>query len=226
MLLLHGGLRSSREFEEYIPFFASRYKIIILDRREHGRSFDNQEPYSYLSMADDVNTFLEYLKIDSAYVIGWSDGGVVGYHLASKYPAKVKKLIAVGANIRVGELTKQAHDWIINNLSSDKIDVVSPGIKENFTKLNPNPDNFNNFIDKTKKLWLTDPYILTDDFSKINLPVLLVAGDRDLIKLEDMIEMYSMLNDAQICILPNTDHFIFNKYNEIVAKIIMDFLKP
>jgi pimeloyl-ACP methyl ester carboxylesterase len=51
-------------------------------------------------MASDVNAALNHLKIDSAYVWGHSDGGIVGLLMAINYPKKVKKLLASGANLR------------------------------------------------------------------------------------------------------------------------------
>lgn len=225
LLYLHGGLSSSKDFQKYIPEFSKNFKVITIDRKGHGRSFDNNEPYSYSSMADDINLFLEYCKIDAALVIGWSDGGVVGYHLASKYPSKVIKLIAVGANYRVYGLTESSIDWITNQLTVENVSKSFPQIEEEYKKLNPHPENFDNFINKTRNMWLHDPYISTEDFIKINIPVLLVAGDKDDIRLDHMIEMHSLLKKSQLCILPNTTHFVFDEYNDIVIKILTDFLK-
>lgn len=70
-----------------------------------------------------------------------------------------------------------------------------------------------------------DPYISKEDFKKINIPVLLVAGDRDDIRLEHMSEMHSLLNKSQLCILPNTTHFVFDKKNDIITKILIEFLQ-
>jgi len=225
LLYLNGGLSSSRDFEKYIPEFSKHFKVITVDRRGHGRLFDSSETYSYSSMADDMNACLEYLKIDSIFVIGWSDGGVVGYHLASKNPNKVKKLIAVGANYLVDGMTKSSIDWIKDQLTAENISKSYPQVKEEYKKLNPNPENFGNFINKTRNMWLHDPYISKEDFIKINIPLLLVAGDRDDIRLEHMIEMHSLLNKSQLCILPNTTHFIFDKKNDIITNIFIEFLQ-
>ena len=225
LLYLHGGLSSSKDFQKYIPEFSKNFKVITIDRRGHGRSFDNNEPYTYSSMADNMNSFLEYLNIHSAFIIGWSDGGVVGYHLASKNPSKVKRLIAVGANYLVNGLTESSIDWITNQLTVEKISLSFPEVENEYKKLNPNPDNFSNFINNTREMWLRDPYILKEDFIKINIPVLLIAGDKDDILLEHMIEMYSLLKKSQLCILPNTTHFVFDEYSDTVTKILSEFLE-
>ena len=50
-------------------------------------------------MADDLNALLDTLRLDSCYVIGWSDGGINGLLLAIRHPKKVKKLAVTGANL-------------------------------------------------------------------------------------------------------------------------------
>jgi pimeloyl-ACP methyl ester carboxylesterase len=45
-----------------------------------------------------MSQFIDSLKIDSVYIMGWSDGGITGLLLAEKRPDKIKKVIAVGAN--------------------------------------------------------------------------------------------------------------------------------
>ncbi|MCK5075856.1 MAG: alpha/beta hydrolase [Calditrichia bacterium] len=225
LLFLHGGLSSSKDFENCIPGFSKHYRTIFVDRRGHGKSYDNNEPYSYAGMGDNMKTFLDYLKIDSVNVIGWSDGGVVGYHLAAKYPSKVKKLIAVGANYLVEGLTDETINWIKTQLNIEKISNSIPNLEEEYKKFNPQPKNFKNFLEQSQKMWLNDPYIPKKDFEKINIPVLLVAGDNDGITLEHMTEMYKILKNSQLCILPNTSHFVFSEKQELITTIALKFLK-
>jgi pimeloyl-ACP methyl ester carboxylesterase len=225
LLYLHGGLSSSLDFSKYIPELSKHFKVITFDRKGHGRSSDDDEIFSYASMAEYTNLFLDKIGISKAFVIGWSDGGVVGYHLASKYPFKVIKLIAVGANYLVEGMTELSIEWIKNQMTVEEISRTYPSVESDFKKLNPEPNNFQNFIAKTREMWLRNPYISNEDFVKINVPVLLIAGDRDDIRLEHMFEMYSLLKKSQLCILPNTTHFVFDEYNDTVAKILSEFLK-
>jgi len=225
LLYLHGGLSSSLDFSKYVPELSKHFKVITFDRRGHGRSNDNDEDFSYASMAEYTNLFLDRIGISKAFVIGWSDGGVVGYHLASKYPSKVIKLIAVGANYLVEGMTESSIEWIKSQMTVEEISRTYPSVESDFKKLNPVPNNFKNFIIKTREMWLRDPYISKADFEKINVPVLLIAGDRDDIRLEHMFEMYALLKYSQLCILPNTTHFVFDEYDDTVTKIISEFLK-
>ena len=58
-----------------------------------------QTSLSFEMMADDEAALLHALHIDSADVIGWSDGGIIALVLAMRHPGKVKKLVSTGANL-------------------------------------------------------------------------------------------------------------------------------
>lgn len=225
LLYLHGGLSSQRDFQKYLPEFSRNFKVIMVDRRGHGRSFDNAEPYSYASMAAEIDQFLEYLKMDSVLVIGWSDGGVVGLHLAGSYPSRVKKLIAVGANRSVDGMEESSIEWMKNQLTVDGLSKSIPEIGKTYREINPNPENFGRFISRTREMWLHDPYVPADVFNSIRIPVLLVSGDHEDIRLEHSVEMHAALKNSRLFIIPNKTHFVFAEYDENIADIFIRFLK-
>jgi len=226
LLYLHGGLSSSRDFDAYVPVLSRSFKVILIDRRGHGRSEDNGRPYDYASMAAEMNRCLEKLEIDSAYVVGWSDGGVVGYHLASKYPHRVKKLVTIGANYRVAGMSTEALEWLAANHTADALKKQLPELETQYRKENPDPANFEAFLTRSRDLWLRDPYISKEEFSRIGVPVLLVAGDRDDIRLEHMVEMKGLLKNAQLCIVPKASHFLIAERSELFLNVLRQFLKP
>ncbi len=225
IILLHGGLGPGGHFDNNISELLKHFQIIQIHTRGHGKSYDNDQPFSYSSFAEDIYEVLDVLKIDSAYVIGFSDGGVTAYHLASKYPDKIKKVIAVGANYLVEGLTKTTNDWIYNSLNSENIIKNLPEIKNTYVTLNPNPDNFDQFINKTKELWLRNPYIKKENLEKITIPILLIAGDSDAININHLFEMHELIKTSQLCVLPDASHFVLSEKSKIVNQICIDFLK-
>ncbi len=81
LLIIHGNGGSINNFIYQIPYFAKKYKVIIADSRAQGKSADSGDSLSYEMMADDYAALLDVMKIDSAYVIGWSDGGINALYL-------------------------------------------------------------------------------------------------------------------------------------------------
>ena len=99
LLIIHGNGGSINNFIYQIPYFSKKYKVIIADSRAQGKSVDKGDSLTYEMMADDYAALLDILKIDSADVIGWSDGGINGLLLSIRHPEKVKKLAVTGANL-------------------------------------------------------------------------------------------------------------------------------
>ncbi|HTE30830.1 MAG TPA: alpha/beta hydrolase [Chryseolinea sp.] len=98
ILLSGGGLnRSIKDFENCIPGLAEHYRVIAPDTPGQGRS-EQADTLTYDVLLEFTSRLIDSLKIDSAYVMGWSDGGITGILLAEKRPDKVRKVIAVGAN--------------------------------------------------------------------------------------------------------------------------------
>ena len=92
LLLLHGGLGSIMNFANCIPALASNYLVIAPDSPGHGRS-EQTDSLSYQLLSNYISKFIDYLELDSLYIMGWSDGGVIGLILAADRPDKVRKLI-------------------------------------------------------------------------------------------------------------------------------------
>src|SRR5580698_5249284 len=99
LLMLHINGGSINNFSNQIPYFATRYQVIAVDTRTHGKSVDAGDSLTFEMMADDFNALLDSLHLDSCYVVGWSDGGISGLLLAIRHPDKVKKLVVSGPNL-------------------------------------------------------------------------------------------------------------------------------
>jgi pimeloyl-ACP methyl ester carboxylesterase len=81
--------------------------------------------------------------------------------------------------------------------------------------------------EKLARLWFTSPTeaeLSLGLLSKISQPVLLISGDRDAITLEHTLKIFHALPDAQLCVLPGTDHATFSGRSEWINPIINVFL--
>lgn len=221
LLYLHGGLGSSKDFTPCIPALSEKFQVILVDRKGHGRSYDDNEPFSYAGMAVSMDAFMEALGIPKAFVIGWSDGGVVGLHLASRFPDRVKKLVAVGANYLVEGLQPDSIAWTKNNLTIENPSFAD--MEKEYRQVNPMPGNYPKFIRETQAMWLHDPLIAREDLTRIAAPTLLMIGDHDLITPEHALEMHSLVAGSQLCILPDTSHFVWAENTDIAIKLILRF---
>ena len=100
LLMIHGNGGSIQAFAHNIPYFAAKYRVIAADSRSQGKSKDPGPVLTFEMMADDEAALLDTLHIQAAYVLGWSDGGIVALALAMRHPDKVIKLASTGANVQ------------------------------------------------------------------------------------------------------------------------------
>jgi pimeloyl-ACP methyl ester carboxylesterase len=220
LLLLHGGLGSIANFQKCIPELSKHYLIIAPDCPGHGRS-SQTDTLSYQFLSDYISKFIDYLKLDSVFIMGWSDGGITGLILAAERPDKVKKLIAVGANTRLVDFGDAGIEWIKNSL----IDWAKNNKEwlNIYLSLTPQPEKLDTYLKNTRKMWLTEIYISQNKIKSIKIPTLILQGDKDGIKLENTVELYRMINHSQLCILPNTSHFVFYEKPDMMNKIAIEF---
>lgn len=207
LLLLHGNGGSIVGHSVRIADFKHKYKVIAADSRAQGKSGDNGQELTYDLMADDINKLLEQLHIDSAYIWGQSDGGIIGLILSMKYPHKVKKLAVWGANIQADT------------------NALFPKIYEGVVEASKNSKNKK---DKQLSMLMAKyPNIPFTALNSINAPVLVMSGDRDAIQLEHTIKIFQNIPNSQLFIMPGTTHYGAYEKSSLFNLILSEFFdKP
>ena len=99
MVLLHGNGEDSSYFVNQMPFFESKYHVIAVDTRGHGRSPRGQGAFTLERFAEDLKEFLDRRGLRRIILLGFSDGGNIALIFALKYPGYVDRLILNGANL-------------------------------------------------------------------------------------------------------------------------------
>jgi pimeloyl-ACP methyl ester carboxylesterase len=204
LVLLHGNGGSIGSRANLIPEFAAHYQVIAFDSRCHGKTDCPKGYLTYEQMASDVNAVLNHLKIDSVYIWGHSDGGIVGLLMAINYPKKVKKLLASGANLRPDTT------------------AIDPALLPILDKMWAVVKN-DSIRSKQFKLLVDQPNIKKSDLKKIKADVMIMGGDRDAIRNEHLLEMHNNIPGSLLCILPGTTHFPYQDRPKWFLEIMYDF---
>src|SRR5438552_15799663 len=115
VVLLHGAFMAiSGDWNDWIGELSKTRKVIAIEMQGHGRTAYINRDLSYENLADDVAGLLDYLKIPSADIIGYSLGGGVAMQCAIRHPEKVRKVISISAPFRRDGWVKEANDAWIN----------------------------------------------------------------------------------------------------------------
>lgn len=215
LLMIHGNGGSIKSFENNIAYFSKKYKVIVADSRAQGKSKDEGDSLSFEMMADDEAALLDILHIDSAYVLGWSDGGINALLLAMRHPNKVIKLASTGANL-----------W------PDLTALIPSVWKEEKAFYDSSKDkHFTTSREKYEwKLFLLDwfqPNISLAALHAIQCPSLIIGGDHDLIKIEHTVVIYQGIPKAYLWIVPNSGHATLIEHaDEFNKKLDSFFMDP
>jgi pimeloyl-ACP methyl ester carboxylesterase len=219
LLLLHGGLVDGDSFAQQTPVFAEHHRVIVPDRRGHGRTPDVEGPISYDLMADDTTAVMEALGTGPAHLVGWSDGGNVGLLVAIKRPDLVRRLVTIGSNFSADGLTKEAAATFKPGTPTSAVPVMHEMWKVNAV----DPDRFDAVMEKMQVCWF-DYAIPTADLGRIASPTLVMAGDDDIARFEHTIELYDAIPDAQLAVIPGASHLVPMEKAGLVNQLVLDFL--
>ena len=218
LVLLHGGMSSSGSLlRNLAPHFDKNYRVAAFDRRGHGRTADTDAPFHYEEMADETIAFLEHLG-GKHFVVGHSDGGNVALIVAMRRPDLLKRVVLVGANYHFDGMRlmpmfhlegEQFEEW------ATKYGELSPSGKEHARDV----------ITKTLHMFDTEPAFSVDDLAKITVPMLVMAGDDDLMELSHTSSLYEAVPGAQLAIVPGTSHAVLKEKTKLSAKLIRNFFE-
>ena len=203
LLLLHGGGASiSASFAQQLDAFARGHRIIAPEQIGQGHTPDIDGPLSYTAMMHDTAALLEQLQVRDVDVVGWSDGGIIALMLAVNYPQLVHRVVISGANM--------SPDGLLDSEIASMRAHSEHGSAE-----------------KLRQLWLSAPTrgeLNPQLLQQLQQPVLVLAGDHDVIKLDHTQQIYQALPHAQMSVLPNTGHATFEQRAQWVNPLVLEFL--
>lgn len=210
LILLHGNGESCDYFEHQIAYFSNNYRVIALDTRGHGKSPRGEKPFTIAQFAEDLHGFMNEKGIEKAILLGFSDGGNIALSFVLKYPERVEKLIVNGANLFPSGV-KPLYQWPIE---------IGYRIAKSFSKKSEQAKQNAELLG----LMVNEPHIDPKELARLTMPVLVIAGTKDMIKESHTRLIYKSLPNAQLNIIEG-DHFVANKNAEAFNKVVDAFLR-
>jgi pimeloyl-ACP methyl ester carboxylesterase len=220
VILLHGGYANSNYYGNLVRALADHgYRVIAMDSRGHGRSTRSPAPYSYHLMAEDVIGLLRALHVPRVSLVGWSDGGTIGYDLAIHHPDTIARLFAFGANadltgIRDGFDTAPAFAAYLKRVQTE------------YQQLSPTPRDWASFDAAIGKMWATEPAFTAEQLRSIRVPTVLADGEHDEgIKPEHLRHLSETIPGARLVFLPGVSHFAMLQDPAAFNAAVLGFLE-
>ncbi|MCA1456504.1 alpha/beta hydrolase [Bradyrhizobium sp. BRP22] len=186
----HGLLLDGTMFSAQLAALRDRYRCIVWDERGHGKTATDTLPsFSYYDSANDLAALLSFLDIDSAILVGVSQGAFLGMRCALTHPERVRALVLIATQAGVDDQTTLAgyralfDAWIVGKLPEQIATTVEhiifgpgwPGAsawKERWRGMSA--ANLSACFDT-----LVRRDDISDKISSIHVPTLIIHGDAD-----------------------------------------------
>jgi pimeloyl-ACP methyl ester carboxylesterase len=196
LVMVHGNGEDRSIFYEAARILKDRFCCYLIDSRDHGLS-TKVSTLNYVDMAEDIAQLIIKLGLESPVFYGFSDGGIIGLLIASRYPDLLGRMIISGANLDP--------------------DGVKSRIKYRLKLMLL----FRN--DPKIRMMMEQPHITEKDLRKIRIPVLVLAGSRDLIRESHTRRIARGIENARLRILMGEDHGSYIVHKTRIAHLIIGF---
>jgi pimeloyl-ACP methyl ester carboxylesterase len=193
LIVLPGGFMTVEAMGALVPALAATRRVIGVELQGHGHTADVERPMRFETMADDIAALMDHLGLAQADLLGYSLGGGVALRLAIQYPERVRKLaLASTAFRRDGWYPETLAGMGAINAEAFKATPIYQG----YLQTSPKPEAWPDFVGKMRRL-LGEEYDWTLEVAALNIPVLIIVGDADGLRLAHAVEMFGLLGGGK-----------------------------
>jgi pimeloyl-ACP methyl ester carboxylesterase len=233
VVLIHGAFMTIQgNWSELIPALSKTRKVIAIELQGHGHTPFSDRKLSHAALAGDVEGVMNYLKIDSDDVVGYSMGGSVAYKFAIESPKRLKKLVIISS-------TYKSSGWLPE--VNDAFKAFKPEFFDNtpmhvaYDAVAPDKTKWTKFIEQMIT-FAREPFDFGDaNISKIAAPVLIISGDNDGLDKIELAKTYKLLGGgvsadmapmpkSQLAIVPSQTHVNLMMQTATILNYLDSFL--
>jgi pimeloyl-ACP methyl ester carboxylesterase len=234
LVLLHGAFYTiDMNWGQLIPELSKTRKVIAIEMQGHGHTPFSDRELSITTFANDVEKVMDYLKIDSADVAGFSMGGSVAYQFAVQSPKRLRKLVIISS-------TYKTNGWlpIVNGRFKDfKPEFFdNTPIKTAYDAVAPDKTKWRKFLEQMFAFTKVPFNVGDSNISKIAAPVLIISGDNDGTDKVELMKTYQLLGGgvsadlqpmpkSQLAIVPSQGHVSLMLQTTTILNYLNGFLK-
>jgi pimeloyl-ACP methyl ester carboxylesterase len=234
IVLLHGAFYTiDLNWSQLIPELSKTRKVIAIEMQGHGHTPYSERKLSLTTLASDVEKVMDYLKIDSADVAGYSMGGSVAYQFAVQSPKRLRRLVIFSS-------TYKTNGWL--PIVSGALKDFKPELFDNsplqtaYDAVAPDKTKWRKYLEQMF-VFAKEPFDIGDsNIAKISAPVLIICGDNDGVDKIELMKTYKLLGGgvaadlqpmpkSQLAILPSQSHVSLMMQTTTIVTYLNSFLK-
>ena len=227
VVFLHGGVYGYiDEFSAVIREISKKRLVIAIATRGYGRSERGTQPLSHRQFAADAALVIKavFKSGERVDVMGFSEGAITGYILASSHPELVRRLVAIGGPLGAygASVENQEQD---GDMTPELMQQQVPDLVAHRKSQMTHPEQWPQLIRDLNTVYHQLIFVKQEEIRAIKAPTLVIAGDKDPTRMEHFVEIYKLLPDAQLAIVPGCGHVIFRCKPDLSIQIMSTFLQ-
>lgn len=201
LVLVHGGGSTiGTTFARVLTLFAQNHRVIAVELQAHGHTPDIDRSLSFEQDADDIASLLQQLQITSADFFGFSNGGSTVLQIGIRHPGIVRKLVSASSCYKRDAF----YPWFWEFMPNASLDNMPQPLQDAYLSINPSREGLLAMHSRDRDRMLNFTDWNDDNIRSIKAPTLLINADRDVVKPEHTVEMYRLLPQGRLVILPGT----------------------
>lgn len=234
IVLLHGAFYTiEMNWGQIIPELSKTRKVIAIELQGHGHTPYSDRKLDLATLASDVEGVMNYLKVDSADVLGYSMGGSVAYRFATQFPKQVRKLVIISSTYK----TSGWQPEVINGFKNMKPEAFANSpMKAAYDAVAPDKTKWTKFLEQMIA-FAGEPFDIGEaNITKITSPVLLISGDNDGLDKIELAKTYKLLGGSvladfvglpksQLAIVPSQGHVSLMMQTKTILGFLDGFLE-
>jgi len=233
IVLLHGAFYTiEMNWGQLIPELSKTRKVIAIELQGHGHTPFSDRKLNIVTLANDVEGVMNFLKVDSADVAGYSMGGSIAYQLAVNGPKRVRKLVIISS-------TYKTSGWlpVVNNaFKGFKPEfLTNTPMKAAYDEVAPDKTKWTKYLEQMI-VFAGVPFNVGDaNIAKITSPVLLLSGDNDGLDKVELMKTYQLLGGgvsdlepmpkSHLAIVPAQGHVSLMQQTKTILDFLNNFLQ-
>ena len=225
---------------EQLEAFSARYRTVVFDNRDSGRSTECAEGYEVDDMARDTLALADELGLDGFHLLGVSLGGAVGQEVALAAPDRVRTLTLamtwggdghwgrvrgrLMANAALRTPPEEHVEQLLHSCLSEEL-FEDPERVAYFRQMvleNPHPQSVEAFARQAQAVGRHEA---RDRLGRLSMPVHVIGAERDMmIPIWKSRELAELIPDAQLTVIEGGTHGVNLEQAEEFNRLVLDWL--
>lgn len=199
LIMLHGQFATASMFYPLLPDLVQHRQVVLIEQQGHGHTADIDRPLSFAQMAHDTADLLSQLGITEADVFGYSAGGTIALQLAKLYPHLIRRLALASTVYSMDGY----FPYIVEGLKHASAEAFPSEMRQEYERVAPHPEDWSKLIAKGAEManrGNKEDFLEPAQLQQITAPVLLVMGDKDIIRPEYAHAMAKFLHSKLVVV--------------------------